>query len=84
MSQKGNCWDNACAESFFKMLKREMETQDDKHTPGEGRQSVFMYLEAYYNRIRIHSVLDMVQARLVRAAFLFRSIRKIVYNVPTV
>ncbi|MDR0400679.1 MAG: IS3 family transposase [Treponema sp.] len=58
MSRKGNCWDNACAESFFKTLKRELETLDGKHSEGEVRQSVFMYLEAYYNRIRMHSVLD--------------------------
>jgi transposase InsO family protein len=58
MSRKGNCWDNACAESFFKTLKRERETLDGKHTAGEVRQSVFMYVDAYYNRIRMHSALD--------------------------
>jgi transposase InsO family protein len=60
MSRKGNCWDNACAETFFKTLKRELETLDGKHTEEEVRQSVFMYVEAYYNRIRIHSTLDYV------------------------
>ncbi|MDR0786057.1 MAG: hypothetical protein LBE74_09300 [Treponema sp.] len=39
-------------------MKREMETLDGKHTAGEVRQSVFMCIEAYYNRIRMHSVLD--------------------------
>jgi putative transposase len=58
MSRKGNCWDNACAESFFKTLKRELETLDGKHPEAEVRQSVFMYIEAYYNRIRLHSALD--------------------------
>jgi transposase InsO family protein len=58
MSRKGNCWDNTCAESFFKTLKRELETLDGKHSAGEVRQSVFMYLEAYYNRVRMHSTLD--------------------------
>jgi transposase InsO family protein len=58
MSRKGNCRDNACAESFFKTLKRELETLDGRHTGAEVRQSVFMYLEAYYNRVRIHSALD--------------------------
>jgi transposase InsO family protein len=48
----------ACTESFFKTQKRELETLDGKHSAGEVRQSVFMYLEAYYNRIRIHSALD--------------------------
>jgi transposase InsO family protein len=58
MSRKGNCWDNACAESFFKTLKRELETLDGKCSAGEVRQSVFMYIEAYYNRVRLHSGLD--------------------------
>jgi len=60
MSRKGNCWDNACAESFFKTLKGELETLDGKHSVAEVRQSVFMYIESYYNRIRMHSVLDYV------------------------
>jgi transposase InsO family protein len=60
MSRKGNCRDNACAESFFKTLKRELETLDGKHSAAEVRQSVFMYVEAYYNRIRIHSALGNV------------------------
>ena len=46
MSRKGNCWDNACAESFFKTLKRELETLDGKHTEADVRQSVFFYIEA--------------------------------------
>jgi putative transposase len=60
MSRKGNCWDNACAESFFKTLKAELETLDGKHSEAEVRQSVFMYIEAYYNRVRMHSALDYV------------------------
>jgi len=60
MSRKGNCWDNACAESFFKTLKGELETLDGKHSQAEVRQSVFLYIEAYYNRIRMHSVLGYV------------------------
>jgi transposase InsO family protein len=60
MSRKGNVWDNACAESFFKTLKCELETLRGKHSEAEVRQSVFMYIESYYNRIRLHSVLDYV------------------------
>jgi transposase InsO family protein len=55
---RGNCWDNACAESFFKTLKRELETLDGKHTAAVVRQTVFLYIEAYYNRVRLHSSLD--------------------------
>ena len=60
MSRKGNCWDNACAESFFKTLKWELETLDGRHGEAEVRQSVFHYIEAYYNRVRMHSALDNV------------------------
>ena len=60
MSGKGNVWDNACAESFFKTLKCELETLEGKHSEAEVRQSVFMYIESYYNRIRMHSALDYV------------------------
>jgi transposase InsO family protein len=60
MSRKGNCCDNACAESFFKTLKAELETLDGRHSEAEVRQSVFFYIEPYYNRIRIHSALGYV------------------------
>ena len=58
MSRKGNCWDNACAESFFKTLKIEEEKLNGKYSANEVRQAVFFYTESYYNRERIHSVLD--------------------------
>jgi transposase InsO family protein len=58
MSRKGNCRDNACAESFFKTLKTELETLDGRHRAGEVRDSVFEYIEIYYNRKRLHSALD--------------------------
>jgi putative transposase len=55
MSRKGNCWDNACAESFFKTLKRELEELSGRTSRRKVRTDVFEYIEAYYNRIRIHS-----------------------------
>jgi transposase InsO family protein len=58
MSRKGNCWDNAWAESFFKTLKTEVETVDGKRSENDVRQSVFFYIEAYYNRDRMHSAPD--------------------------
>jgi transposase InsO family protein len=60
MSCKGNCWDHACAESFFKTLKGEVATFEGKHSAAEVLQLVFMYLEAYDNRVRLHSALDYV------------------------
>jgi transposase InsO family protein len=71
MSRKGNCWDNACAESFFKTLKRELETLNGRHSVADVRQSVFLYIEAYYNRIRTHLKLDYVapnEYKLCKAA----------------
>jgi transposase len=47
-NMKSTLRDNARAESFFKTLKRELETPDGKHTEGEVRLSVFMYVGAYY------------------------------------
>ena len=58
MSRKGNCWDNACSESFFKTLKSEEEKLNGKYPAKDVRQAVFFYIEGYYNRERIHSVLD--------------------------
>jgi transposase InsO family protein len=58
MSRKGNCWDNACAESFFRTLKVELDTLDGRYSAIEVRQSVFLYIEAYYNRQRLHSAID--------------------------
>ena len=57
MSRKGNCWDNACAESFFKTLKWELDILDGKNTKQEVRTGVFEYIEAYYNRRRRHSAI---------------------------
>jgi transposase InsO family protein len=68
MSRKGNCWDNACAESFFKTLKVELETLDGKHSEREVRQSAFYYMESYYNRLRMHSALDYVAPNMANLA----------------
>lgn len=57
MSRKGNCWDNACAESFFKTLKRELGELDGRSTRKQTRIAVFEYIEVYYNRVRKHSTL---------------------------
>jgi len=57
MSRKGNCWDNACAESFFKTLKAELEILQGNHNYTYVRTAVFEYIEVYYNRCRRHSAL---------------------------
>jgi len=55
MSRKGNCWDNAVAESFFHTLKTELVYQTTYETKAEANQSIFEYIEIYYNRKRMHS-----------------------------
>lgn len=58
MSRKGNCWDNAVAESFFRTLKCELTHQRKFKTREEARHAIFEYIEVFYNRIRIHSAND--------------------------
>lgn len=57
MSRKGNCWDNACVESFFGTLKRELIHHRQYRTREEAKQEIFEYLEVFYNRQRRHSTL---------------------------
>ena len=57
MSRRGNCWDNACVESFFGTLKRELIHHRQYRTREEARQEIFEYLEVFYNRQRRHSTL---------------------------
>ena len=55
MSRKGNCWDNAVAESFFHTLKTELIYLEDYDTHEEAQTAVFEYIEVFYNRQRCHS-----------------------------
>ena len=57
MSRKGNCWDNAVSESFFASLKKELVYQQSYATREEARQSIFQWIETFYNRTRLHSTL---------------------------
>jgi transposase InsO family protein len=57
MSRKGNCYDNAAKESFFHTLKTELVHHHHYRTRDEARASVFEYIEAFYNRRRLHSTL---------------------------
>jgi transposase InsO family protein len=52
MSRKGNCWDNACAESFFKTLKAEADKAEGRHPKEEVRVAILEYMEPYYNKRR--------------------------------
>lgn len=58
MSRKGNCYDNACAESFFSTLKNELTWHRDFKDRAEARSALFEFIELYYNRGRDHQYLD--------------------------
>jgi putative transposase len=55
MSRRGNCHDNAVAESFFNLLKRERIRRTTYRTRGDARQDVFDYIEMFYNPKRKHA-----------------------------
>jgi len=57
MSRKSNCWDNACVESFFGTLKRELVHHRHYVTRAEATQDIFEYIEAFDNRKHRHSTL---------------------------
>jgi putative transposase len=60
MSRRGNCWDNAPVESFFKTLKNELQNDARFKTREEARAQLFDYMEVFYNRQRLHSTLGYV------------------------
>ena len=60
MSRTGNCWDNAVAESFFGLLKRERVNRTRYRTLDEARADIFDYIEVFYNRNRRHGYLGNI------------------------
>jgi putative transposase len=57
MGSRGDCYDNAVAESFFATLKKELVNRRSWPTRRELASEVFEYVEAFYNRVRRHSTL---------------------------
>jgi len=55
MSGKGNCWDNAVMESFYRTLKVELIYQNNYQTRREAQRDIFEYLEIFYHRERLPS-----------------------------
>ena len=73
MSGKGDCYDNAVAESFFSTLEFELLMKNDWHTREDARRAIFRYIETWYNRKRRHSTLGYLspaayEAQLLEAA----------------
>jgi len=60
MSRRGNCWDNAVAESFFSNLKSEQIKKRIYSTRAEAKSDIFEYIEGFYNRVRRHKHLDQL------------------------
>ena len=58
VGRKGECWDNAVAESFFATIKRELIETRSWPTRAGLRRAVFEYIESWYNTRRLHSSLD--------------------------
>lgn len=69
MSRKGNCWDNAPIESFFGTLKQELVFHQKYLTRFHARQSIFAYIERFYNRRRLHSTLGYKSPADYEAAY---------------
>ena len=60
MSRKGDCWDNAVAESFFATIKGEMIDDRDFETRAEANAAIGDYIDAFYNVTRMHSTIGYV------------------------
>jgi putative transposase len=70
MSRRGNCWDNAVAESFFSSLKKERVRKRIYKTRDLARADIFDYIETFYNRTRRHSHLGGVSPEAFERASL--------------
>jgi transposase InsO family protein len=68
MSRKGDCWDNAMMESFWATLKCERVHHEHYATHDQARQSIFQYIEVFYNRKRLHSSLGYTSPDSFEAA----------------
>jgi putative transposase len=68
MSSKGDCWDNACMESFWATLKNELVNHERYATREQARQSIFEYIEVFYNRKRLHSSLGYLSPEVFEAS----------------
>ncbi|NND83132.1 MAG: IS3 family transposase [Gammaproteobacteria bacterium] len=75
MSRRGNCWDNAVAESFFSSLKKERVKKRIYKTRDLARSDIFEYIEMFYNPKRRHSHLgDVSPEAFERASFLGKDV----------
>jgi putative transposase len=76
MSRKGDCWDNAVAESFFATIKGEMIDHEDYLTRGAAIAAIADYIDGFYNPGRRHSALDYVSPIEFELKFMSENIEK--------
>lgn len=69
MSRKGECRDNAVAESFFNTIKTELISQHDYQTREQAKSSIFEYIEMFYNPVRLHSTINYCSPNNYEKAF---------------
>ena len=69
MSRKGNCYDNAVAETFFGALKCELLYQSKYSTRESARQDIFWYIEIFYNRKRRHQAIGYMTPESYRSLY---------------
>jgi len=68
MSRKGDCWDNAVAESFFASLKKERVQWRSYQTRTESQRDILNYVVMFYNSRRLHSTLGYISPMSYEAA----------------
>lgn len=69
MSRKGNCYDNACAETFFSTIKCELLYNVQYATREQARRDIFWYIETFYNRQRRHQALSYMTPNTFRQQY---------------
>ncbi len=74
MSRRGNCWDNAVAESFLGTLKQELVKRKHWKDQDTARAAIADYIHAFYNTERRHSTLGDVSSAVFEAAFCARQL----------
>lgn len=70
MSRRANCWDNSVAESFFATIKKELIHHCHFETRRQAAAAIFEYITAFYNRVRLHSLLGYTSPAEFRQAAL--------------
>lgn len=76
MSRKGDCWDNAVAESFFATIKGELIDHEDFQTRAAAIAAIGDYIDTFYNPCRRHSAIDYVSPIEFELKFMNEKINK--------